>query len=77
MILTLFFLPFLSALHCTLPLQGLGCPVGSVIVGTKELMARALRIRKVLGGGLRQVHRDPLKSPETHWNLLNPLYFLL
>ena len=35
--------------------QGLGCPVGSVIVGTKTLMARALRVRKALGGGLRQV----------------------
>ena len=34
--------------------QGLGCPVGSVIVGSKELMSRALRVRKVLGGGWRQ-----------------------
>jgi len=34
--------------------KGLGCPVGSVIVGTKTLMARALRVRKALGGGLRQ-----------------------
>jgi len=35
--------------------KGLGCPVGSVIVGSKELMQKALRVRKVLGGGMRQV----------------------
>jgi len=35
--------------------KGLGCPVGSVIVGSKALMARALRMRKALGGGMRQV----------------------
>ncbi len=34
--------------------KGLGCPVGSVLVGNKELIDRALRIRKVLGGGMRQ-----------------------
>jgi threonine aldolase len=34
--------------------KGLGCPVGSVLVGTKELIDKALRIRKVLGGGMRQ-----------------------
>merc|ERR1711892_630902 len=35
--------------------KGLCCPVGSVIVGTKELMQKAIRVRKVLGGGMRQV----------------------
>ena len=34
--------------------KGLGCPVGSVLVGDKELINKALRIRKILGGGMRQ-----------------------
>ncbi len=34
--------------------KGLGCPVGSVLVGDKELIHNALRIRKILGGGMRQ-----------------------
>jgi len=34
--------------------KGLGAPVGSALVGTKALIARAHRIRKMLGGGMRQ-----------------------
>lgn len=34
--------------------KGLGAPVGSVLVGSEELIARARRWRKMLGGGLRQ-----------------------
>lgn len=34
--------------------KGLGAPVGSVLVGSKELIAKARRWRKVLGGGMRQ-----------------------
>lgn len=34
--------------------KGLGCPVGSVLVGSREQMQEALRIRKVFGGGMRQ-----------------------
>ena len=34
--------------------KGLGCPVGSVLVGSKEFIAEAHRSRKVLGGGMRQ-----------------------
>lgn len=34
--------------------KGLGAPVGSVLVGTKKHMEKALRIRKVFGGGMRQ-----------------------
>ena len=34
--------------------KGLGCPVGSVLVGDKETIHHALRIRKILGGGMRQ-----------------------
>ena len=35
--------------------KGLGCPMGSVLLGKKELMKNAIRIRKILGGGMRQV----------------------
>ena len=34
--------------------KGLGAPVGSALLGTKEQIDRALRIRKMLGGGMRQ-----------------------
>jgi len=34
--------------------KGLGAPVGSVLIGSKEHINKAKRIRKVLGGGMRQ-----------------------
>ncbi len=34
--------------------KGLGAPVGSALVGSRELIARAHRWRKMLGGGMRQ-----------------------
>ena len=34
--------------------KGLGTPVGSVLVGDREFIARARRLRKMLGGGMRQ-----------------------
>ena len=34
--------------------KGLGAPVGSALVGSKALIARAHRWRKMLGGGMRQ-----------------------
>lgn len=34
--------------------KGLAAPVGSVVVGTREFIARARRNRKVVGGGMRQ-----------------------
>lgn len=34
--------------------KGLGAPVGSALCGSNELIRRALRWRKMLGGGLRQ-----------------------
>jgi len=34
--------------------KGLGAPVGSLLLGTKDLIRRARRIRKVMGGGMRQ-----------------------
>lgn len=34
--------------------KGLGAPVGSVLCGSKEFIRRARRLRKLLGGGMRQ-----------------------
>lgn len=34
--------------------KGLGAPVGSVLVGSAELIGKARRIRKMVGGGMRQ-----------------------
>lgn len=34
--------------------KGLGCPVGSLLIGTKEVITKARRFRKVMGGGWRQ-----------------------
>lgn len=34
--------------------KGLGTPVGSVLIGTKELIRKARRVRKIFGGGMRQ-----------------------
>jgi len=34
--------------------KGLGAPVGSVLCGSRELITRAIRIRKMAGGGMRQ-----------------------
>ena len=35
--------------------KGLGAPIGSVLLADKATIHRALRIRKMLGGGMRQV----------------------
>ena len=34
--------------------KGMGCPVGSVLVGNSEIMNDAIRIRKIFGGNMRQ-----------------------
>ena len=34
--------------------KGLGCPVGSILVGSAEMIHNAIRVRKILGGGMRQ-----------------------
>jgi threonine aldolase len=34
--------------------KGLGCPVGSVLLGTKADIKRARKVRKAFGGGMRQ-----------------------
>ncbi|WP_104733887.1 threonine aldolase family protein [Hanstruepera ponticola] len=35
--------------------KGLGCPIGSVLIGNTAIMKDAVRIRKVFGGNMRQV----------------------
>lgn len=35
--------------------KGLSCPIGSMLVGTESFILEARRIRKALGGGMRQV----------------------
>ncbi len=35
--------------------KGLGCPVGSILIGDESIMEDAIRVRKVLGGGMRQI----------------------
>ena len=34
--------------------KGLACPVGSLLAGTREFIARAKKVRRMLGGGMRQ-----------------------
>jgi threonine aldolase len=34
--------------------KGLGCPVGSVLLGNNDFISRSRRIRKRMGGGMRQ-----------------------
>ncbi|WP_397299403.1 threonine aldolase family protein [Nonlabens ulvanivorans] len=35
--------------------KGMGAPMGTVLIGKNEIMKNAIRVRKVLGGGMRQV----------------------
>ncbi|MDT0651489.1 threonine aldolase family protein, partial [Autumnicola edwardsiae] len=35
--------------------KGLGTPVGTVLIGNHDIMKNAIRVRKVLGGGMRQI----------------------
>ncbi|MBF8151059.1 PLP-dependent transferase [Winogradskyella sp. F6397] len=35
--------------------KGLGCPVGSVLIGDEEIMKKSLSLRKLFGGNMRQV----------------------
>ena len=54
--------------------KGLGCPMGSVLLGNKDIMKGALRIRKVLGGGMRQVGfaaAAGLYALDNHWERLS------
>ncbi|HJQ14643.1 MAG TPA: low-specificity L-threonine aldolase [Anaerolineales bacterium] len=42
-----------SAMFCLS--KGLAAPVGSILIGSSEFVSRARHIRKMLGGGMRQV----------------------
>lgn len=35
--------------------KGLGAPMGTVLIGNSSIMKNAIRVRKILGGGMRQV----------------------
>lgn len=45
--------PFDSVSFCLS--KGLGAPIGSLVLGTRAFIERAHRLRKMLGGGMRQV----------------------
>jgi threonine aldolase len=45
--------PFDSVMFCLS--KGLSAPVGSMIVGSRDFIDRALPVRRLLGGGMRQV----------------------
>jgi threonine aldolase len=45
--------PFDSVMFCLS--KGLGAPVGSLIAGAKDFIREAVSVRKMLGGGMRQV----------------------
>lgn len=59
--------------------KGLGCPVGSILMGKTDFIKKARRVRKVFGGGMRQAgflaaagiyalknHVDRLKEDHLH-----------
>jgi len=59
--------------------KGLGAPVGSLLLGSKAFIERATRLRKMLGGGMRQagilaaagriaLEQGPLRLFEDHEN---------
>ncbi|MGN7986787.1 threonine aldolase family protein [Pedobacter sp. 22226] len=63
--------------------KGLGAPVGSVLLGTKQMIHKARKIRKAFGGGMRQAgflaaagiyaldnHVDRLKEDHAHAQVL-------
>ncbi len=35
--------------------KGLGAPMGSVLIGNQDIMEKSIRVRKILGGGMRQI----------------------
>ena len=54
--------------------KGLGAPVGSVLVGDQAHMDKALRIRKMLGGGMRQagyLAAAAIYAMDHHWEDLS------
>lgn len=66
--------------------KGLGAPVGSLLLGPRELLRQARRVRKAMGGGMRQVgylaaagiyaldhHVERLKEDNHHARLLGAI----
>ena len=54
--------------------KGLGAPMGSVLVGKKKYMDKAMRVRKVLGGGMRQVGfmaAAGIYAIDNHWQKMH------
>jgi threonine aldolase len=54
--------------------KGLGCPVGSVLIGDAKIMENAIRIRKIFGGNMRQagyLAAAGLYALDNHMNRLN------
>lgn len=45
---------YFETISCCLS-KGLGAPIGSIIGGSKEFITEAFRVRKSIGGGMRQV----------------------
>lgn len=59
--------------------KGLGAPVGSILLGSNEMIGQARRIRKVLGGGMRQagvIAAAGLYALNNHVNRLKEDHFL-
>lgn len=59
--------------------KGLGAPVGSILVGSREMIEKARSFRKALGGGMRQagvlaaaglvaLHDMPARLADDHMN---------
>jgi threonine aldolase len=66
-----FALPFDTVSVCLS--KGLGAPVGSLVVSSKENIKKARRFRKILGGGMRQagiIASAGLYAVKNHFNLL-------
>lgn len=57
--------------------KGLGAPIGSLVVGTKENIKKARRFRKVLGGGMRQagiIASAGIYAIKNHFQLLQEVH---
>lgn len=52
--------------------KGLGAPMGAIIVGGADFVARARRIRKGMGGGMRQVGVLSSAARESMENIFGP-----
>ena len=48
------YVSYFETVSCCLS-KGLGAPIGSIIAGTQEFITEAFRVRKAIGGGMRQV----------------------